>query len=75
MFHVIAQSISNTSDSRAFLVGPKCILEVNEMLSDVTSTGASGAFDRMKEKARLQQFLWTGISSPRMEPQFLFLRF
>lgn len=24
--------------------------QVNEMLSDVTSTGSAGAFDRMKEK-------------------------
>lgn len=30
----------------------KTTSQVNEMLSDVTSTGASGAFDRMKEKAR-----------------------
>ena len=28
-------------------------LQVNEMLSDVTSVGSTGAFDRMKEKAML----------------------
>ena len=28
-------------------------MQVNEMLSDVTSVGSTGAFDRMKEKAKL----------------------
>lgn len=31
----------------------KTTSQVNEMLSDVTSTGASGAFDRMKEKVEM----------------------
>jgi hypothetical protein len=29
------------------------LLQVNEMLSDVTSTGSAGAFDRMKEKVQI----------------------